>query len=77
MVEITPERFLLVIQRGIRPEELELTILDLLEMLPFDDHYERSLLERLRKLIRSLRHESRIQQFEILMISINDIDSGE
>jgi hypothetical protein len=77
MVEITPERFLLVIQQDIRAEELELIILDMLDMLPSDDHYERPLLEQLRKLIRSSRHESRIQQYKILMISVNDIDSGE
>ncbi|MGD9972851.1 MAG: hypothetical protein AB7S77_07310 [Desulfatirhabdiaceae bacterium] len=72
LVEIAPERFLIVIPRGTRAEKLELTILDLLDTLSSDDQYERSLLEELRRLIRSLRHSNRIEQSEIMMISMKE-----
>lgn len=68
LVEVAPTRFLLVIPSGTSIDSLEVAIIDLLDKAEWHNPWERSLLERLRDMIRTLRREGRLSKAELLFI---------
>jgi hypothetical protein len=70
LVEIAPERFLLVLSAGTAIDSLELAVGDLLDQLPPEDTYEHQLLSELHKVMCHRRHEKLITKAEILLIRI-------
>jgi hypothetical protein len=67
-IEIAPSRFLLILPSGTSIDSLELALIDLLEKADAEDPWETSVLQRLRKLIGSLRKGSEISKAELLLI---------
>ena len=72
LVEVAPARFLLSIPSGTPVESLEIALDDLLEMVPPAESRERTILERLHALIRSLRRGRSVSKAEILFVNTND-----
>ncbi|MGE0406797.1 MAG: hypothetical protein AB7O65_10890 [Candidatus Korobacteraceae bacterium] len=70
MIEVSPSRFLLAFPTGTSVDSLEVAILDLLDTLEttHENAWERSLLERLRDLIRPLRREGLVSKAELLFV---------
>ena len=68
LVEIAPGRNLIAIPSGTSLESLEVTILDLIENVPSDDHEERAFLEEFRKYVGRLRRSRKITKVEILVV---------
>jgi hypothetical protein len=68
LAEVTPGRHLLTIVPGTPIESLEVAILDILEGLPPDEIYERSILEELRKLLGASRRDREVRKFEMLYV---------
>jgi hypothetical protein len=68
LAEISPSRYLLVVPSGASIDSLELALIDLLENIRPADEWERPVLERLRKLIASLRRGARLSKAELLLI---------
>ena len=68
LAELSPGRHLLTVVPGTPIESLEIAILDLLEKLPPNEHYERKILDELRQLIGSKRREQNISKFEMLYV---------
>ncbi|MBI2997699.1 MAG: hypothetical protein HYY46_04480 [Deltaproteobacteria bacterium] len=68
LVEVAPTRFLLTIPSGTAVDSLEVAIMDLLENLEPHDKWERSILERLRDLMRTLRLGGKLSKAEFLCI---------
>jgi hypothetical protein len=65
MVEVSPNRFLLVMPSGSSVDSLEVALTDLLDK-ERDNEWERSVLTRLLELVRPLRREGRISKAELL-----------
>jgi hypothetical protein len=72
LVEIAPGRNLIAIPSGTSLESLEVTILDLIENVPADDHMERAFLEEFRKYVGRLRRSRKITKVEILVVDNYD-----
>jgi hypothetical protein len=68
LVELAPLRFLLTIPSGTAVETLEVAIIDLLENLKPHEKWERSMLEELRDLMRTLRLGGKLSKAELLFI---------
>jgi hypothetical protein len=68
LFEVAPFRFLLIIPSGTSVDSLELAVIDLLENLPDDDPGERETLEKLRRLIGSLRRGAEVSKAEVLLV---------
>ena len=68
LVEVAPTRFLLVIPSGTSVDSLEVAIIDLLDKKEWHNPWERSLMERLRDMIRTLRREGKLSKAELLFI---------
>jgi hypothetical protein len=68
LAEVTPGRHLLTIVPGTAIESLEVAILDILEMLPLAERYERTILEELRRLIGASRRKRDITKYEMLYV---------
>jgi len=69
LAEISPRRHLLTVVPGTPIESLEVAILDLIEGLPADENYERTILTKLRMLIGTSRRSRGISKFEMLYVS--------
>lgn len=72
LVEVAPARFLLSIPSGTPVESLEIALDDLLEMVPPAEIRERTILERLHGLIRSLRRGRSVSKAEMLFVDTNN-----
>jgi hypothetical protein len=72
LVEVAPTRFLLVIPSGTAVDSLEVAIIDLLEKREPHDKRERSILEQLRDLMRTLRLGGKLFKAELLFIDTED-----
>ena len=72
LVEVAPTRFLLTIPTGTAVDSLEVAIIDLLENLDPADEWERSILERLRDLMRSFRLGGKLSKAELLFIDTKE-----
>jgi hypothetical protein len=68
LMEIAPARYLLIIPSGTSIDSLELAVIDLMEKSEADDPWERTVLQRLRSLIGSLRRGSELSKAELLLI---------
>ena len=68
LVEIAPMRYLLTIPSGTAVDSLELAVVDLLENVKLLDEWERSILEQLRDLLRTLRVGDKLYKEELLFI---------
>ena len=77
LVEVAPTRFLLTIPTGTAVDSLEVAIIDLLENLDPADEWERSILERLRDLMRSFRLGGKLSKAELLFIDTKEHASPE
>src|SRR5215467_1428634 len=75
LVEIAPMRYLLTIPSGTAVDSLELAIIDLLEKVKSLEEWERSLLEQLRDLMRTLRGEDKVYKAELLFIDTKGLSS--
>jgi hypothetical protein len=69
LVEIAPSRYLLAIPTGTPTETLEIAIMDQIDSLGDEEHYERIFLNELRNQIRALRHAKRMSKHEIILVS--------
>jgi hypothetical protein len=72
LVEVAPTRFLLVIPSGTAIDSLEVAIIDLLEKQGPHDKRERSILEQLRDLMRTLRLKGKVFKAELLFVDTRD-----
>ena len=70
LVEIAPARYLLSIPSGGEVAALELAIIDLLEHLPKDNDYEKSLLTELRQRLSHHRRQGEVFKGEILFVGM-------
>ena len=70
LVEIAPERFLLVAVGDYSVETLELDILDLMEYLPPDDEAERMALGELKQVLSRHRRRATITSGSIFLIGL-------
>jgi hypothetical protein len=68
LFEVAPFRYLLIIPSGTSVDSLELAVIDLLENLPEDDPTERDTLEKLRRLIGTLRRGAEVSKAELLLV---------
>jgi hypothetical protein len=68
LLEIAPLRHLLIIPSGASVDSLELAVIDLLENLEDDDPVERETLEKLRRLIGTLRRGAEVSKAELLLV---------
>jgi hypothetical protein len=68
LAEVAPGRHLLTLVSGTPVESLEVALIDLLESLPPEERYERSILQELRRLLTNRRREHGITKFEMLYI---------
>jgi hypothetical protein len=68
LMEIAPARYLLTIPSGTPVDSLELALVDLLESAAPEDPWERSVLQRLRNLMGTLRRGSELLKAEVLLI---------
>ncbi len=75
LVEVAPMRFLLTIPSGTAVDSLEVAIIDLLEKLEPNEEWEKSLLEQLRDLMRTLRLGGKLSKAELLFIATKDLRS--
>jgi hypothetical protein len=75
LVEIAPMRYLLTIPSGTAVDSLELAVVDLLENVKSLDEWERSILEQLRDLMRSLRVGDKLYKAELLFIDTKGLSS--
>ena len=75
LVEIAPMRYLLTIPSGTAVDSLELAIVDLLENVKSLDERERSILEQLRDLMRTLRVGDKLYKAELLFIDTKGLSS--
>jgi hypothetical protein len=75
MVEITPMRYLLTVPSGTAVDSLELAVVDLLENTKSLDEWERSSLEQLRDLMRTLRVGDKVYKAELLFIDTKGMSS--
>ena len=75
LVEIAPMRYLLTIPVGTPVDSLELAVVDLLEKLESLDEWERSVLEQLRDLMRTLRLGDKVYKAELLFIDTKGLSS--
>jgi hypothetical protein len=75
LVEIAPMRYLLTIPAGTPVDSLELAVVDLLEKLEPLDEWERSILEQLRDLMRTLRLGDKVYKGELLFIDTKGLSS--
>jgi len=75
MVEIAPMRYLLTVPSGTAVDSLELAIVDLLENTKSLDEWERSSLEQLRDLMRTLRVGDKVHKAELLFIDTKGLSS--
>ena len=73
LVEVAPMRFLLTIPSGTAVDSLEVAIIDLLEKLEPHEEWEKSILERLRDLMRTLRLGGKLSKAELLLIDTKDL----
>jgi hypothetical protein len=74
LAEISPRRHLLTLTPGTPIESLEVAILDLIESLPANESYERTILTALRKLISKSRRSRNISKFEMLYVNPSNRD---
>ena len=72
MVEVAPERFILVLEPGKDFVTLEIALNDVLEELAPADEWERGLIIQLVEEIRRLRKSERVSMAEILLIKIHE-----
>lgn len=70
LAEIAPGRHLLVLPSGTAIECLEVAVHDLLDRLPADEAYERSLLTELHNVLRRCRHQREFSKAEILLVRL-------
>ena len=75
LVEIAPMRYLLTIPSGTAVDSLELAVVDLLENVKSLDEWERSILEQLRDLMRTVRVGDRLYKAELLFIDTKGLGS--
>jgi hypothetical protein len=75
LVEIAPMRYLLTIPSGTAVDSLELAVVDLLENVESLDERERSILEQLRDLMRTLRVGDKLYKAELLFINTKGLGS--
>src|SRR5215471_7129135 len=75
LVEIAPMRYLLTIPSGTAVDSLELALVDLLENVKSLDEWERSMLEQLRDLMRTLRVGDKLYKAELLFIDTKGLSS--
>jgi hypothetical protein len=68
LFEVAPFRYLLVIPSGTSVDSLEVAVIDLLENLQDDDPMERETLEKLRRLIGTLRRGAEVSKAELLLV---------
>jgi hypothetical protein len=68
LFEVAPFRYLLIIPSGTSVDSLELAVIDLLENLSDDDPLERETLEKLRRLIGTLRRGAEVSKAELLLV---------
>ena len=70
LVEIAPDRFLLVTVGDYSAQDLELDLLDIMERLAPEDEAERPLLEELRQVLSRHRRRDSIASGQILLIGL-------
>jgi hypothetical protein len=75
LAEIAPMRYLLTIPLGTAVDSLELAVVDLLENVKSLDERERSILEQLRDLMRTLRLRDKLYKAELLFIDTKGLSS--
>ena len=75
LVEIAPMRYLLTIPSGTAVDSLEVAVIDLLENMEPPDEQERSILEQLRDLMRTLRLRDKLHKAELLFIDTKGFSS--
>lgn len=68
LAEVSPSRYLLVIPTGTSIDSLELALIDMIENIEPEDAWERGMLDRLRKLIGSLRRGAEFSKAELLLV---------
>ena len=68
LFEVSPFRYLLVIPTGTSVDALELAVIDLLENLQEDDRHEHEALDKLRRLVGSLRRGAEVSKAELLLV---------
>ncbi len=68
LFEVAPFRYLLIIPSGTSVDSLELAVIDLLENLGEDDPMERETIEKLRRLIGTLRRGAEVSKAELLLV---------
>lgn len=73
LVEVAPRRFLLTIPSGTAVDSLEVAIIDLLEKLEPNEEWEKSILEQLRDLMRTLRLGGKLAKAELLFIGMKGL----
>jgi hypothetical protein len=71
LVEVSPQRFILALERGHDFRSLELAISDLISDSPGIPEREQDLLNRLVEEIRKLRKNAKVSMAEILLVSLD------
>jgi hypothetical protein len=72
LIEIAPLRFLLTIPTGTAIDSLELAIVDLLQSVKSHEDWEKSVMEGLRDVMRTLRVAGKVTKAELLFVDTNE-----
>jgi hypothetical protein len=76
LMEVAPARFLLSFPSGTPVDSLEVALDDLTEEIPLSEVAERSIVENLRQLIRSLRQGRNVTKSEMLFVHTRNSAHG-
>ncbi len=69
LVEVAPQRFLLVLPSNTPPDSLEIELIDLLDDIPESETSERTMIKELQLHLRSFRRGHKVSKAEILFVS--------
>lgn len=70
LIQISPSRYLIVVQPGKALAEIEVAILDTLEALPESDLRDRAILGELLRSLRSGRRSEKVRTAELILVDI-------
>ncbi|MFH0909233.1 MAG: hypothetical protein V1929_10760 [bacterium] len=68
LVEVAPQRFLLVLPTNTAPDTLEIELIDLLETIPESETREHAMIKELQSHLRSFRQSRKVSKAEILFV---------
>ena len=77
LVEVAPMRFLLTIPLGTSIDSIEVAVIDAVESATGCEEAERTLLMRLRELIRNLRRRGELSKGEMFFVDMRSIGADE